>query len=86
MVRGVSWRCQKYSQEHFLLKIIIGLEVVFNGSFKCYKMKKGSPKDAKKVISHLKNNKYSSHDKTHKRDTEKGENKKRKVKKKSLTL
>ena len=49
-------------------------------------MKKGSPKDATKVISHLKNNKYSSHDKTHKRDTEKGENKKRKVKKKSLTL
>ena len=85
MVGGVSWRCQKYSQEHFLLKIIIGLEVVFNGSFKCYKMKKGSPKDAKKVIGHLKN-KYSSHDKRHKKDTEKGKNKKRKVKKKSLTL
>ena len=49
-------------------------------------MKKGSPKDAKKVIGHLKNNKYSSHDKRHKKDTEKGENKKRKVKKKSLTL
>ena len=48
-------------------------------------MKKGSPKDAKKVIGHLKN-KYSSHDKRHKKDTEKGKNKKRKVKKKSLTL
>ena len=49
------------------------------------KRKKGSPKKCKKIISHLKNNKNSTHDKRHKKDIEKGKNE-NEMYKKSLAM
>ena len=49
------------------------------------KRKKGSPKRYKKIISHLKYDKNSTHDKRYKKDIEKGKNE-NEMYKQSLTM